>query len=111
MAGTTTPPTRSDRGGAGGRRRWVGLLISALLIVGCLIVVPLAVWRPHTSRRRGMSERDLALRAAAEHEPRAIPALVSLFHENPKDVPVIRALTTLAMVADDPDETLLWLDR
>jgi tetratricopeptide (TPR) repeat protein len=111
MAGTTTPPTRSDRGGAGGRRRWVGLLISALLIVGCLIVVPLAVWRPHTSRRLGMSERDLALRAAAEHEPRAIPALVSLFHENPKDVPVIRALTTLAMVADDPDETLLWLDR
>jgi tetratricopeptide (TPR) repeat protein len=93
-------------------RSWKVHRWTVTLLVTCAVtLLGSAAWRLRVTFRGESLERERALQTAANHDQAAIPELVKLFNKDPADIPVIRALTTLSMVADAPDDTLLWLDR
>lgn len=93
-------------------RQWKAHHGAFTLLIGCLVsLLAIAAWHFGVTNRDDFLDRERVLRIAANHDQSAIPALMQLLHKDPADLPVIRALTMLSMVADAPDDTLLWLDR
>lgn len=106
------PSVRPPRAAAGRKDAWRVRHVAVWLGIIFVSTVSLGIaWRSGLGERYTVDERELALLAAATQDRAAIPVLLRLFNENDRDVPVIRALTALGMVADDPEETLYWLDR